>query len=667
MFNKILIKGGVKTKDGRVLYANNTYSFEEGITAIIGPNGSGKSLLAEFCAFSLFGVCALRLPSEYYKGLGVEAYVTIKGILYYINRTLSNCIIYTKNTGQLVEVCRGTKACNDYIIKVLGYNYQVYSMGNYAAQGEISDFCKLRPSERKNAIDKVLGLGVIDILAKSAYDNGKTYLDEARGMELGLGPEPIAPTRPNTNGLSKEQITELLRATQSVIDRRNTLTELLRQIDNTLTPPVEPKKPEGYIPSDKVRELLSKKTFCESEFIRYQQYKKPEYTKEYLKNIPLEWEAYRAYHEYELKLSLMPEEKPSIPLEEALNGCTDWYNYNVYLAKKKALEKEQVTCPKCGNVFIPSGKHEDLKQILSQPDRDENFYKTQVELHHIWENVTEPEPVPEAPLPKITESQAAKLLNDYEMYEEGKAKEPELMKEYESCCMVSDVTLKSAQEYEKNLAYFETYKDVYQQKIIEKETYKKELEQIQTLGDIDGTKLVYNNLLISLSNYDVLLSSYEMNIKSYREKSENIKYNKEIGEKYKKASENLKEMKTKIKRYVIPSLQKVSSRLLYEMSDGMYDSIEIDEDFNITSKGMDVAGYSGSEKDMINLAIRLGLGQVLTHKAFNVFIGDEIDAAMSPERAQLVTDCIGRLKKYIKQIILISHRQIIADNYIKLN
>lgn len=668
MFNKISIKGGIKTTDGRVLHQNNTYSFEEGITAITGPNGSGKSLLAEFCAFSLFGVCALRLSSEHYKGLEVEAEVTIKGNKYLIKRAINNCIIYViNNSGQPLEACKGTKACNEYIIKVLGYNYQVYSMGNYAAQGEISDFCKLKPSERKSAIDKVLGLGVIDILAKAAYDSGKEYADEARGMESVIGPEPIAPTRPDTKGLSEEQLNDLLKATQSVIDRRNTLTEMLQQIESKLVAPVEPVKPENYMPSDKIRELLSKKTFCESELIRYNQYKKPEYSKEYLKNIPLEWEAYRAYQEYKLKLSLMPEEKPSIPLEEALNGCTDWYNYNVYLAKKKALEKEQVTCPKCGNVFIPSGKHEDLKQILSQPDKDENFYKTQVELHHIWEGISEPEPVPEAPLPAVTEGKAAKLLNEYDMYEEGQAKLPDLMKEYETCCMVTELGLKNAQEYEKNLAYYETYKDVYQQRLIERDNYQKELEQIKALGDIDGTKLVYNNLLISLSNYNVLLSSYEVSIKSYKEKMKEIKKGKDLGERYKKASENLKEMKVKIKRYVIPSLQKVSSRLLYEMSDGLYDSIEIDDDFNITSKGMDVAGYSGSEKDMINLAVRIGLGQVLTHKAFNVFVGDEIDAAMSPERAQKVTDCLGRLKKYIKQIILVSHRQIVADNYIKLN
>lgn len=668
MFNKISIEGGIKTTDGRHLYNNFSHTFTEGITAIIGPNGSGKSLLTEFCAFSLFGVCALRLSSEYYKGLRVEAEVIIKGTQYLINRTLNSCIVYVKdNSGRTLEACKGTKACNDYLIKVLGYNYQVYSMGNYAAQGEVSDFCKLRPADRKGAIDKVLGLGVIDTLVKSSNDMAKTYLDEARGMELVLGPEPEAPERPDTKGLTLEQINEHLNSIQKIIDRRNTLQGLLSQLKSNLVEPVLPVKPEGYIPSEKLRELLSKKTYCENELLRYSQYKKPDYSREYLKNIPLEWEAYRAYINYQNQLAAIPKEKPSIPLEEALNGCTDWYNYNVYLAKKKALEKEKVTCPNCGHSFSPTGKHEDLKEILSQPDKDENFYKTQVELHHIWENITEPEPVPAVEAPKLTEVKATELLFAYDMYEESQSKIPEIAKEYETCKTVTNQDLEVAQAYEKNLTYYETYKDIYQQNLKEIQSYEAELQQINLLGDIDGTKLIYNNLLISLSNYNILLSAYAVNIKSYREKFEEIKHNKEIGEKYKQASENLKDMKVKIKRYVIPSLQKVSSRLLYEMSDGLYDSIEIDDDFNITSKGLEVAGYSGSEKDMINLAIRLGLGQVLTHKAFNVFIGDEIDAAMSPERAQKVTDCIGRLKKFVKQIILVSHRQIVADNYINLN
>ena len=138
-------------------------------------------------------------------------------------------------------------------------------------------------------------------------------------------------------------------------------------------------------------------------------------------------------------------------------------------------------------------------------------------------------------------------------------------------------------------------------------------------------------------------------------------------QRYRQACENLKEMKIKIKGYVLPSLQKVSSILLSEMSDGQFERITIDPEFNILVEGREINLFSGSEQAMINLALRLGLGQVLTHKAFSVFIGDEIDASMRDERAQLTADCLRKISKYIRQVILISHRDITADQYIELN
>ena len=47
----------------------------------------------------------------------------------------------------------------------------------------------------------------------------------------------------------------------------------------------------------------------------------------------------------------------------------------------------------------------------------------------------------------------------------------------------------------------------------------------------------------------------------------------------------------------------------------------------------DLETLSGSGKACANLALRIGLGQVLTNKVVSLFIGDEIDASMDTERA----------------------------------
>ena len=205
--------------------------------------------------------------------------------------------------------------------------------------------------------------------------------------------------------------------------------------------------------------------------------------------------------------------------------------------------------------------------------------------------------------------------------------------------------------------------------------YLEQAHKYSTMADlfVDYDEETENNRLNSLAlryneavQYERDLEDYQKRKKQYDELM--LKYNSLSAcySRYKSAVDNLKEMKLKIKGYVLPSLQKVASILLSEMSDGLFKNVKIDPEFNILVEDREVNLFSGSEQAMINLALRLGLGQVLTHKAFSVFIGDEIDASMRDERAQLTANCLRKISKYIKQVILISHRDIEADQYISL-
>ena len=72
--------------------------------------------------------------------------------------------------------------------------------------------------------------------------------------------------------------------------------------------------------------------------------------------------------------------------------------------------------------------------------------------------------------------------------------------------------------------------------------------------------------------------------------------------------------------------------------------------------GQPLDTLSGSGKAVANLALRLGLGQVLTNNVFSVFVGDEIDASMDDTRAGNLGECIRTLSTKISQIVLITHK-----------
>src|SRR5262245_43467351 len=61
------------------------------------------------------------------------------------------------------------------------------------------------------------------------------------------------------------------------------------------------------------------------------------------------------------------------------------------------------------------------------------------------------------------------------------------------------------------------------------------------------------------------------------------------------------------------------------MTGGRRQSIRVDEEFDVTVDGQPLNTLSGSGKAVANLALRNGLGQVLTNNVLSLFVGDEID------------------------------------------
>jgi exonuclease SbcC len=102
------------------------------------------------------------------------------------------------------------------------------------------------------------------------------------------------------------------------------------------------------------------------------------------------------------------------------------------------------------------------------------------------------------------------------------------------------------------------------------------------------------------------------------------------------------------------------------MTDGERRHVDVDHDFNITVDGQPLQTLSGSGKSVVNLALRIGLGQVLTSKVLPIFMGDEIDKDMDQVRASSTHNTFQSLREYLTQIILVTHKEVEADQVIQL-
>ena len=652
MFKSIQVLGGP-------IHAGKKYDFQSGCSAIVGPNGCGKSLLAEYLAFSLFGSVALRGRVADYKGLHILVTLVIKGKEYVIDRNTSNCTI---KAGDEV-LCVGTKVCNAKIIALLGYDYNVYKMGNYAEQLDILGLGKLKPSERKTAIDRTLGIGIMDKLIKHCTDTALKYKHESDGVKLVMvdpGEKPVEPEGYCDVNILYNEYIEL----KKDLEDYGIFKEMVEPVEPLM--PFEPSKLRCFT-VDEVRREYDRCSKVRNEIELLESMDKPIYALDFLDANDKAIEKYNKYLDYvaaKTRILGKDYEEPAVDLVTIENLEHNQKEWEKFYTEQLKYEQSLITCPDCGKQFSLNVQAP-IPPAVADLKVDTRWLKIQRDLNLRKQEFAKLEVVEPVEEPKLGPSHSAKHRFVYERYAVSQARITALKT---SLVGYEDFTYENVEakiKYENDMALYMRDLAIYEEKA---ENYSKFKDRFngfnpeKALLELDILATKYH----SSKNYESALTEWNKKNEAFQVVKSKIEELEFQEGRYRKGAENLKDIKTKIKGYVLPSLQKVSSTLLSEMSDNLYSSISIDPEFNILVEGREVNLFSGSEQAMINLALRLGLGQVLTHKAFSVFIGDEIDASMREERAQLTADCLKSISKHIRQVLLISHRDIEADNYINL-
>lgn len=588
---------------GRTLHEE--IRFQGGMGAIVGPNESGKSMVLEMVRWLLFGAAALRgTSSDYTKIHGALEFV-VRGRDYWLTRSHNGA---TLREGKTKELATGTKPVNAKVVELLGFGLSVFDVACAANQNALLALGQMRPSDRKRLVDSVIGLGVIEDLAKSAGEEANTLKRSYEDVSASLV-EPSKPVEPRgyvESSILQEQIDQY-RLLRSEFDRLGGwLSQEKRKVPHPTT--------TVMIPSSELEQFVEAQNKDRVRLKELSALPKPRYTAE--------------------ELELMVQQNLGYENGRRLKGLK---------GRLVHLEKEQIECPSCGHQWSSDEQAvSDVRKEIASLEEANVFSDKPAELPDLY---IQKEFTKLKDYSPATEAEKTQLSDRLE-------RQPDFQK-----------MLMERLKYEAALASYEqevqSYNEWYEQYKVNHARYN-ELEIV--LSTYSDTQERFNEA----REYESQLRFYSAALATFQERKEAAEGIKVQADDWSKARIALSSLRSKVKQHLMPSLNKVASHLLKEMTGGQRQSIVIDEEFEILVDDQPLHTLSGSGMAVANLAIRIGLGQVLTNGVFSVFMADEIDASMDKIRADATANSLQNLRNTISQILLVTHKSPVADYYITL-
>jgi exonuclease SbcC len=128
------------------------------------------------------------------------------------------------------------------------------------------------------------------------------------------------------------------------------------------------------------------------------------------------------------------------------------------------------------------------------------------------------------------------------------------------------------------------------------------------------------------------------------------------------------DLRTDLNTALRPDLSDLGSRFLRELTMGRYTEFELDEDYapTIVEEGEPQRVLSGGEEDVVSLALRLAISQMIAERAgqpLSLLVLDEIFGSLDEDRRTAVMDLLRRLADRFPQVILITHIDSVRDGF----
>jgi len=128
------------------------------------------------------------------------------------------------------------------------------------------------------------------------------------------------------------------------------------------------------------------------------------------------------------------------------------------------------------------------------------------------------------------------------------------------------------------------------------------------------------------------------------------------------------ELRTDLNAQLRPDLSDLASGYLRDLTNGRYTDLELDEDYVATmvDAGESRPVISGGEEDLLNLALRLAISQMIADRAgqpLSLLVLDEIFGSLDEERRASVLDLLRSLADRFPQVVLITHIESVREGF----
>lgn len=660
-------------------YKSAELELPDGMISIVGSNGSGKSTLLEAFAWAMFGNQAeiVRTGKESVKRQGasptdpcsVRIEFDYEDTQYTIERTMKgkNHTVNAEMHAGGSLMAKGTDEVSEALVKLFGMDHKSFFISVFARQTELNALTSQPKGDRKKMVIRLLDIESLDEAIRRIREDrseAEESIETARS-ELN-GPEG----RPVTDSLATE-IGSLSQTEKELVKRKAALESEMKKTEsvmaklkkelpalekmakekNALESAIKSARRESALLDEQKRELaadLGHLSSKEEEF-KALEAKAPKYAKDLSEILGKKKETQT---EKESVRSEMSELKAGIrQLEKEIKEI------NIHIDEITEIGPDS-DCPTCKRRL-----GETYESLLAEYSAQTDERKAKITAANSSFSELEDRLKDCDARAAALEKRESGLRDKISKFEKLKFEAEQVSKLRKKMTDLEGRAARAVAELqtlEKKNVSISFDEKAYEQS-------KKALDEINAeLRTGDRNIMAINTELARAEERKTALSE---KLDRLRQMEARFSEQRAKAELLTDLEQVMGDFRTHLISRIRPALMASSSELLGVLTEGRYNELILDEDYEISLRDQGeqhrLERFSGGEKDLANLCLRLAISEIIATRhgtnSFDLIVLDEIFGSQDANRKRTLLSTLNGLSNRFKQIFLITHVEDVKE------